>query len=216
MEWNGTTWSFSSSLPSGQHTSSTSQWESLVTPSPCDRGRRPPEHPPDSELALVWTRGWEEPPPHPGSNSFPVEILLTHKPHVPYTDFMLLSWCFSMSLGVVICCCFCFLHTTKRKKKKYYFVRIVLPPRRYFEEFDKLPHFDNGSCVCTLFSEHFIISVKSYIYCYSIDNGGVWQWRAVECVRLFEMFVVGSWSVAVNLDGISLLTQFLLVSLYFL
>lgn len=29
------------------------------------------------------------------------------------------------------------------------------------------------------------------------------QW----CVRSFEMFVIGSWSIAVNLDGISLLTQ---------
>lgn len=52
----------------------------------------------------------------------------------------------------------------------------------------------------------------------TLVNGGVWQWRAVDCVRLFEMFVVGSWTIAVNLDGISLLTQcsLLPVSLYFL
>lgn len=132
---------------------------------------------------------------------------------------MSLSWCFwccRVLLLLLFCFCF-FFHTTKRKKK-YYFVRFALPPLRYFEEFDNLPHFDNGSCVCTLFSEHFIISVKSYIYCYSIVNGGVWQWRAVECVRLFEMCVVGRWTIAVNLDGISLLTQcsLLPVSLYFL
>lgn len=44
-------------------------------------------------------------------------------------------------------------------------------------------------------------------YCYSIVNGRVWQCCAVECVRSFEIFVVGSWTIAVNLDGISLLTQ---------
>lgn len=62
--------------------------------------------------------------------------------------------------------------------------------------------------------------MKSYIYCYSIDNGGVWRWRAVECVRVFEtvfVFVVESWNIAVNLDGnlLSLLsTQFADASLY--
>lgn len=62
--------------------------------------------------------------------------------------------------------------------------------------------------------------MKSYIYCYSIDNGGVWRWRAVECVRVFEtvfVLVVESWNIAVNLDGnlLSLLsTQFSDASLY--
>lgn len=59
-------------------------------------------------------------------------------------------WCCRVLLLLLFCFCF-FFHTTKRQKK-YYFVRFALPPLRYFEEFDNLPHFDNGSCVCTLFS----------------------------------------------------------------
>lgn len=44
MEWSGMMWSFSSSLPSGQHMSSTSRWESLVTLSLCDPGHHPLNH----------------------------------------------------------------------------------------------------------------------------------------------------------------------------
>lgn len=143
MEWSGTMSSFSSSLPSGRHMSSTSQWESLVTPNPCDRGRE--DHGGGEEMPAS-----PPPPPHPGSTSFPVEILLTHKPHVPYTDFMLLSCCFRCCRVLLLLSFLFFTHY--KTEKKYYFVRLVLPPLRCFEEFDNLPHFDNGSCVCTLFS----------------------------------------------------------------
>lgn len=71
----------------------------------------------------------------PGSTSFPVETDLNHKLHVVNLMFLMLLG------GDVV-----FLHTTKNN-----FVRFVLRPRRLFEVFDKLPHFDNGSCVCTLF-----------------------------------------------------------------
>lgn len=73
--------------------SSTSQWESLDTPSLCDRIHHPSEHHP-AALLLAGHEATEVERKHQrgsGSNSFPVEILLTHRPHVPYTDFMLLS-----------------------------------------------------------------------------------------------------------------------------
>ena len=90
----------------------------------------------------------------PSSNSFPVEILLTHN-HMFNTQ---ISCCqFDVFDVVVGCCCvlffflFLFFFFYTLQKNKYYFVRFTLPPRRYFEVFDNLPHFDNGSCVCTLF-----------------------------------------------------------------
>lgn len=76
----------------------------------------------------------EKPRPPPGSNSFPVEILLTHN----YVFNIQISCCqfdvFDVAVIGCRCCCY-FLHTTKEKKNKYYFVRFVLPPRRYFEVF---------------------------------------------------------------------------------
>lgn len=66
------------------------------------------------------------------------------------------------------------LFFTHYKKNKYYFVRFVLPPRRYFEVFDNLPHFDNGSCVCTLFLLTF------YYFCEILHLLLLYrQWRSV-------------------------------------
>lgn len=91
------------------------------------------------------SREVEESQQAPSSNSFPVEILMTHNhvfnTHISCRLFDVVGWYY--------CFCFVFPHTTK--KNKYYFVRFVLPPQKYFEVFDKLPHFNNGSCVCTLF-----------------------------------------------------------------
>lgn len=104
-----------------------------------------------------------------------------------------------MLLGVVV-------FFTHYRKNKYYFVRFVLPPRRYFEVFDNLPHFDNGSCVCTLFLLTF------YYFCEILHLLLLYrQWRSVVvmCSGVCEIetvfvFVVESWTIAVNLDGILL------------
>lgn len=71
--------------------------------------------------------------PPPGSNSFPVEILLTHN----YVFNIQISCCqFDVfDVAVIGCRCCCFFTHYKRKKNKYYFVRFVLPPRSYFEVF---------------------------------------------------------------------------------
>ena len=144
--------SFSSSPPSGQHTSSTSRWESLVTRSRCDPPWPPSAQPPDSPPHLSQPEAPEDSrksQPAPSSNSFPVEILMTPN-HVFNTQ---ISCCLFDVVGWYYCffCFVLFFFSTHYKKNKYYFVRFVLPPRKYFEVFDKLPHFSNGSCVCTLF-----------------------------------------------------------------
>lgn len=85
--------------------------------------------------ALVSPRGeeqriWGKAKQPPGSNSFPVEILLTHN-HVFNTQ---ISCCQFDVFDVDVVGCYCCFFT-HYEKNKYYFVRFVLKPWKYFEVF---------------------------------------------------------------------------------
>lgn len=214
MEWSGTMWSFSSSLPSGQHMSSISRWESLVTLSPCDPGC----HPPNRHQTLRCTCLTERLQRIRGKKKTAVIVFLWKSCWLTSTCsihkmFMLSIWCFW-------CCWVLLLFFTHYKKNKYYFVRFVLPPRRYFEVFDNLPHFDNGSCVCTLFLLTF------YYFCEILHLLLLYrQWRSVMvmcsgvCEIVWDRVCVCCWKLEYCCESRwnpSLLTQcsvFLLVPL---
>lgn len=126
MEWSGTMWSSSSSQLNGPRTSSTSQWESLVTASPCDRR----SHQLQTLLKLREMGGGVQ--TRPRSDTFPVEIWTTGTAG------------FRTSCRPFWCCWCCwvallFFFFTHYEKNKYSFVRFVPPPQRYLE---RLPHFD--------------------------------------------------------------------------
>lgn len=149
MEWSGMMWSFSSLLPSGQHMSSTSRWESLVTLSLCDPGHHRLNH--HQTLRCTCLTESELQRIREEASGPPAVIVFLWKSYWLTTVFNTQTSCCQVDVfdvDVVGCCCCFFTHY---RKNKYYFVRFVLPPRRYFEVFDNLPHFDNGSCVCTLF-----------------------------------------------------------------
>lgn len=119
MEWSGMMWSFSSSLPSGQHMSSTSRWESLVTLSLCDPGHHPPNHPTNHHhLTLRCTCLTERLQRIRGKTNRPQAVIV-----FLWKSYWLTTMCSIHKISccqfdvfdvdVVGCCCF-FLHTTKR------------------------------------------------------------------------------------------------------
>lgn len=131
MAWSGMMWSFSSSPPSGQHTSSTSRWESLVTLSLCDPGHHPLNHHQTLRCTCLTERLQRI---RGKANRLPAVIVFLWKSYWLTTKcsihkFHVVNLMFLMLLGVVV------VFFTHYKKNKYYFVRFVLPPWRYFEVF---------------------------------------------------------------------------------
>ena len=184
---------------------------------------RPPSTPPppDSPLHLLQRiRGKANGPP--AVIVFLWKSYWLTQPRVQTHKFHVVNWMFfvfflMLMLGVVVV----FLHTTK--KEQVLFCKICATASEVFWGlFDNLPHFDNGSCVCTLFLLTF------YYFCEILHLLLLYrQWRSVMvmcsgvCEIVWDRVCVCCWKLEYCCESRwnpSLLTQcsvFLLVPLLF-
>lgn len=184
-ESSGTTWSSSSSPPSGQRMSSTSQWGSSVTQSRCNHWLPPtqlPQHslPENREVG----GGRDKPHPLPGSNSFPVETLLTHSYvfniqtsccQFDVYDVAIIGCC-CRCCWCIFCCCFFYTLQTNKQKEQVLFCKICATALEVFWGVWTICHI---SIMAAVFALCFV-NIFLYYFCEILHLLLLYrQWRSV-------------------------------------